>query len=62
MDNSTYTNIKSSDEIMSHLPRATQLMIFIEQKANEEFNSILNDIADGKTTLEEVKKKRGIIH
>jgi hypothetical protein len=35
-------------------------MIFIEQKANEKFNSILNDIAAGKTTLEEVKRKRGI--
>nr|WP_321497738.1 hypothetical protein [uncultured Methanolobus sp.] len=60
MNNSTYNNINYSDEITSHLPRSLQLMIFIEEKANDGVNAILNEIAAGKTTLEDVKRKRGI--
>jgi hypothetical protein len=45
---------------MSHLPRAFQLMAEIENKANAKLRLILKDIEEGKTTLEEVKKKRGI--
>jgi hypothetical protein len=49
-----------SEDIISQLPKSFQLMMEIENRANAKLRLILKDIEEGKTTLEEVKKKRGI--
>jgi hypothetical protein len=48
-------------ETVAHLPRSFQLMIEIERRAQEKVDSIIQDIQSGKTTLEEVKRTRGLV-
>jgi hypothetical protein len=47
-------------EAIQHLPKSFKLMIKIERKAQEKVNSILQDIQVGKTTLDDVKRARGL--
>lgn len=55
-------NLSSLDaETVQHLPKSFQLMVEIEKKAQERVNKILRDVREGKTTLEEIKRARGII-
>lgn len=60
MDKFTSGDSNISDDIISQLPKSLQLMVEIEDRANAKLRLILKDIEEGKTTLEEVKKKRGI--
>ena len=45
----------------AHMPESFQLMIKIQQEAEQEFNAIVADIKAGRTTLEDVKRSRGLI-
>lgn len=62
MSNSTFNNLSlpHDAEITSHLPESFQLMIRIQQDAEREFDAIVADIKAGKTTLEAVKRQRGL--
>lgn len=61
MSNFDYTNLTLShdSDITAHMPQLFQLMIRIQQEAEQEFNNIVVDIELDKTTLEEVKRERG---
>ncbi len=48
-------------EILSRMPKSFQLFYEIQQEAVAEVKQILEDVEAGKTTLEEEKRKRGII-
>ena len=48
-------------ETIQHLPNSFKLMIEIERRAQDKVNSILQDILAGITTLEEVKRARGVV-
>jgi Ca2+-binding EF-hand superfamily protein len=64
MPNFTQCNKGLSDldaETVQHLPKSFQLMVEIEKQAQEKVNAILRDVAEGKITLEEVKRLRGIV-
>lgn len=54
-------NPSPDPEITAHLPGSFQLMIKIQQEAEQEFNAIVADIKAGMTTLEDVKRSRGLI-
>ncbi len=43
------------------MPGSFQIMLDIEEQANEKFNAILKEIQAGKITLEEVKRNRGLL-
>lgn len=47
-------------ELIAHMPESFQMMIQIQQEAEAEFKAIVSDIESGKTTLEEVKRARGL--
>lgn len=47
--------------ITAHMPESFQLMIKIQQEAEREFDAIVADIKAGRTTLEDVKRSRGLI-
>ncbi|WP_440948129.1 hypothetical protein ACSAZL_07805 [Methanosarcina sp. T3] len=55
--NSGQINAESSD----YIPKTFELMLRIEALAQERLTRILKDIADGKTTLDAVKRQRGLI-
>ncbi|MBN1134291.1 MAG: hypothetical protein JXA38_05150 [Methanosarcinaceae archaeon] len=44
-----------------NLPASFQIMAIIEERAQETVKTILKDVAEGKTTLAEVKRSRGIV-
>ena len=48
-------------EITAHLPSSFQMMIEIQEEAQEKVKQILADIKAGRTTLEAVKRSRGLI-
>ena len=48
-------------ELIAHMPESFQLMIKIQQEAEKEFNLIIKNIEAGRTTLEAVKRERGLI-
>ena len=48
-------------ELIAHMPESFQLMIKIQQEAKAEFNVIVADIKAGRTTLEAVKRARGLL-
>lgn len=63
--------IKELDEIRGIIPRSAYVRMLIEnhldiiydkihQEAEAEFKAIVSDIEAGKTTLEDVKRSRGI--
>lgn len=54
-------NLARDPEITAHMPESFQLMMKIQQEAEQEFNAIVADIKAGRTTLEAVKTERGII-
>lgn len=49
-----------TEEEVSRLPRSYQLMVKIERQARAKVEELLEDIRDGKTTLKEIKRSRGI--
>lgn len=53
--------VSPHEELIQHLPRYLQLMLEIEEMAQAEFDGIMQDIREGKTSLENIKKERGII-
>ena len=57
----SFNSIQIDAESRKHMPKSLQLMLEIEERAQKKFNQILSDIQDGKTTLEEVKKQRGLL-
>ena len=61
MDDIFYGNINPADDLTSHLPQSLQTMLEIEQRAQAKFDRIMQDIKEGKYTLEDVKRKRGLI-
>ncbi|WP_048179936.1 hypothetical protein [Methanosarcina sp. MTP4] len=48
-------------EIMERMPKTFRLYFEIERRAQEKYQQILADVAAGKTTLEEERRKRGIL-
>ncbi|MDA0524221.1 hypothetical protein [Methanococcoides alaskense] len=54
-------SLEFDEEIYNHMPKSFQLVKKIEQKAQSQFNEIMKDIKDGKISLEDVKKKRGLV-
>ena len=63
MSNNHFEDIMSSQdmEITAHLPSSFQMMIEIQEEAQEKVKQILADIKAGRTTLEAVKRSRGLI-
>ncbi|MHC1756193.1 MAG: hypothetical protein AB9861_12310 [Methanosarcina sp.] len=57
----SFNPIKIDAETRKHMPKSLQLMIEIEERAQLKFNQILIDILEGRTTLEEVKRQRGLL-
>ncbi|WP_292388587.1 hypothetical protein [Methanosarcina sp. UBA5] len=57
------TNKKLSidSELDEHMPKAFQTMLKIEQMAQERFRQIEESIKRGETTLEAVKRDRGLL-
>ena len=53
-------NLSSDSEVQQHMPRSLQIMISIEEQAQAAVNEMLRDIEAGKTTLEAVKRSRGL--
>ncbi len=51
---------KMDPGILAQLPRTAKLFYEVEQAAQAEYARIMADIATGKTTLEEERRKRGI--
>ncbi|MCD4820919.1 MAG: hypothetical protein K8R11_02325 [Methanococcoides sp.] len=48
-------------EVLDQLPRSLKLFCTIEEQAQTKFDKIMSDIETGKTTLEAVKRERGIL-
>jgi len=53
--------MSTKSEIAAHMPRSLQIMMEIEEKAQIEYQAIMADIRAGKTDLEKVKRKRGLL-
>lgn len=62
MKHSTETDINliHSHDLLEHMPKAFQTMAIIEEKAEARFCEIMASIERGDTTLEEVKRQRGV--
>ncbi|MCD4822772.1 MAG: hypothetical protein K8R11_12115 [Methanococcoides sp.] len=54
-------NFSSDSEVEGHLPKSHQLMLRIDKEAEAKVTEILESIKKGETTLEEVKRQRGIL-
>lgn len=54
------TSPKDND-LLEHMPKALQTMTIIEQRAKARFQEIMDTIEKGETTLEKVKRERGLI-
>lgn len=48
-------------ESSNYIPKTFEMMLKIEALAQERLNKILVDVAEGKTTLDAVKRQRGLI-
>ncbi|WP_292387709.1 hypothetical protein [Methanosarcina sp. UBA5] len=62
--NTTLANDKKvsiDSELDQHMPKAFQTMLKIEQMAQARLEEILDSIERGETTLEAIKRKRGLI-
>ncbi len=54
-------DISIESELDQHMPKAFQTMLKIEQMAEERFQKIKESIERGETTLEAVKRERGLL-
>lgn len=54
-------NASHDQEIAAPLPESFTLMMKIQQEAEAEFKVIVDEIKAGRTTLEAVKRERGLI-
>ena len=61
MFSSDLSNSNIDSDIVKHLPKSLQLMVEIERQAQAKFNEIMAAIERGETTLEEVKRRRGLL-
>lgn len=63
MNTTTVNNKKISvdTELDQHIPKAFQTMLKIEQMAQERLRQIEESIKRGETTLEAIKRERGLL-
>ncbi len=54
-------NFYVSTELNQHMPKSFQTMIKIEQMALDRLRRIKNSVERGETTLEAVKRERGLL-
>lgn len=54
-------DLNISPEIEDHLPKHLQIMLEVERQAQKEYHLIMDDIRSGKTTLDDVKYRRGLL-
>ncbi|TGC07019.1 hypothetical protein CUN85_12045 [Methanolobus halotolerans] len=59
--NTKKEGVSHDKDLFTHMPKALQTMALIEQRAKTRFLEIKSSIERGETTLEEVKRQRGLI-
>ena len=57
----SFDSAQINTESRKNMLKSFQMMLEIEERAQKKFTQILSDIQAGKTTLDEVKKQRGLL-
>ncbi len=54
-------NFSINIELNQHMPKAFQTMLKIEQMAQDRLQQIKNSVERGETTLQAIKRERGLL-
>ena len=52
---------KVDEQIIEHMPQSFQLMLKIDELAQEKLNELLEPVRRGEITLEDLKRSRGLM-
>lgn len=52
---------KPDEQVFDHLPKSHQLMLKIDELAQEKLNELLEPVRRGEMTLEDLKRSRGLM-